>query len=279
MVKVPVAALIILPIASLACTALFIYSFRGIHRKASVNIVINDEGAKPVMASQIFGSSERQVIDSYHRVKVSGAIDVRATVGSEVRVEVDAPQSVLPQIMTVSRNGTLRIYTEGTIQLDRRIRVNIITPTLDAVSLSGASHMVVNDVKGDKFSIEATGGSEIEINGNGKSIQANLSGASNAKWHNVAARDVDITLSGASSFEISGASDMAKIEAQGASSVNAENFVSRTADIQAKGASSVACRVIESLRSVASGASQIHYSGTATKVTAESSGASTIERN
>jgi len=119
--------------------------------------------------------NEVRDVDVFHAIELSGAMKAEIHVGQpqEVKVRFDR----LGEVETTVENGVLRVLGKG----NHGGRAVISVPTLDALSLSGASKI---DIDGDVDSLrlDAVGASKIDAeNLTVKDLHLNVSGASKAE--------------------------------------------------------------------------------------------------
>ncbi|TPG62414.1 head GIN domain-containing protein [Hymenobacter nivis] len=196
----------------------------------------------------------RPVGGSFEQVESSGGIDVYLTQGPTAAVAVEAIPEALPHIVTEVRNGTLSIHWEkdfswqkmasmgGLGGRQRSIKVYVTAPRLTGLSLSGgADAHGQTPLTADDFSIRASGGSDVTLALQAKTVRAESSGGS------------DVTLTG-------------KVERQdmrfsGGSDYHGFGLQSTTATINASGGSDADVWVDGELTANASGGSDLHYKG------------------
>ena len=119
--------------------------------------------------------NEVREVDAFHAIELSGAMKAEIHVGQpqEVKVRFDR----LGEVETTVEDGVLRVVGKG----NHGGRAVISVPTLDALSLSGASKI---DIDGDVDSLrlDAVGASKIDAEElTVKDLHLNVSGASKAE--------------------------------------------------------------------------------------------------
>ncbi len=192
----------------------------------------------------------RPVTGDFQQVESGGGIDVYLTQGPTAAVTVEAPPEALPHVVTEVRNGALVIHWEqnfswhGLMGPQRGVKVYITAPHLTGLVLSGgADAHGQTPLRADDFSIRASGGSDVTLALQAKTVRAESSGGS------------DVTLTG-------------KVERQemkfsGGSDYHGFGLQSATATISASGGSDAEAWVDGELTANASGGSDLRYKGTA----------------
>ncbi|WP_310394382.1 head GIN domain-containing protein [Hymenobacter sp.] len=206
----------------------------------------------------------RQLAD-FQTISASGGIDVYLTQGSTTSVVVEAAPEAQAHVMTEVRGGTLSIGWErdyswrSLLGSKRQVNVYVTCPRLAGLALSGGS-----DAKGqsnfsaDDFKIEASGGSDVKLSLNAKSLTIGASGGS------------DVSLAGRVERQT--------VDVSGGSDYNAFDLRSTAARVQASGGSDVNVSVDGELASSASGGSDVRYKGSARVVSANSGGGGSVRR-
>ena len=182
-------------------------------------------------------ASETRDVDSFSGVDVSGVFQVEIVAQKDFGIEIEADDNLLSLIKTEVRGGVLRIETEKRVSASNPLKVRISAPDIESIEASGASRVSLADVKNDELRVDTSGASKVSINGE----TANLT-----------------------------------IEVSGASSIDAENLKAENATVDASGASHVSVFAVSDLKSDASGASKIVYSGSPKNIEKKSSGASSV---
>jgi hypothetical protein len=146
-------------------------------------------------------------LDDFDGLNVSWIYHVELTKAAGYKVEVEAPDFVMPYLQVKVRGGNLVLSVSGMPGDVRRkmergnykVNAYVAMPELNSVEMSGASHLVSNgEFQTASFSLE-------------------LSGASSLKGLEMKANTADIRCSGASKYQMSGSVKAARISLSGAS--------------------------------------------------------------
>jgi hypothetical protein len=187
-------------------------------------------------------TTETRVVPPFERIAVGGAIDAKIRVGQPLRVALTTDAARLPNLAVRVRDGVLSIeqkgdLTGGDLTGGDRLEVELDTPMLKGLEVSGAADADVEGVHGERFTLEVSGAS-----------------------------DVDVV----------GSVDVLEVEASGAADLDLGRLVARTLKLDASGASDVRAHATERADLDVSGASDVELSGTATVVRERTSGASSV---
>lgn len=182
-------------------------------------------------------AAEARDVRDFRSIDVSSVFEVEVIAQSDFHVEVEADDNLLQYVRTEVRNGELQITLDKKVRTGNPIRVRVSAPTIQRIEASGASRVKIRDVNAPEFVADTSGASKIEISGETAELIVDVSGASH---------------------------------------VNAAALKAANATVDASGASRVSVNVSGELRSEASGASSIDYTGTPASVRKKTSGASSV---
>jgi len=184
-------------------------------------------------------AKESREVSGFRSVDVGGVFQVEITAQKEYALEIEADDNLLQHIKTEVRGGTLHIHSNESLKPQSPILVRISAPDIEGIEASGASKVSLANVKNSKLAVDASGVAKIDVNGETSTLQIDISGASK---------------------------------------VDAENLKAENAVVDASGASNVSVNVLNELRTEASGASKIRYTGSPKNVEKNTSGASSVKQ-
>lgn len=190
-----------------------------------------------VCGSGIVTAVKRDVTD-FQEIKVGGVFEVEIVAQKDFSVEIEADDNLLSLIKTEVTNGVLRLETEERISTKNSIRVRISAPNIENLDISGASKVSLANLKNENLQIDSSGASKITVAGETENLMVDVSDASK---------------------------------------IDAENLKTKNASIDASGASKVSVFAVNELKSDASGASSIIYSGSPKNLIKKTSGVSSIK--
>lgn len=184
-------------------------------------------------------TTEKRDAADFQAVEVGGVFEVEIVAQKDFSVEIEADDNLLSLIKTEVRGGVLKLETEKRISTKNPIRVRISAPNIEDLDVSGASKVSLANLKNENLQIDSSGASKIIVKGETENLTVDVSGASK---------------------------------------IDAENLKSENASIDASGASKVNVLVVNELKSDASGASSIIYSGSPKNLIKKTSGVSSINQ-
>lgn len=123
--------------------------------------------------------TEIRSAEGFSDISSSGDFLVTILPGSEYSVEVTAESNFLPYIETDVNGRSLKIRTRGVHSLRQNlpIEINITTPELTGLSLSGSGLMKTGSFDTNTFSINISGSGDIDTDVYADKIKANISGS------------------------------------------------------------------------------------------------------
>lgn len=200
--------------------------------------LINFSFGSGIKGSGVAAIEARDITD-FNSVDVGGVFQVEITAQKDFAVEVEADDNLLQYIETEISGETLRITSDKRLNPSSPIRIRISAPDIERIKSSGASKVSLNDLKNSELTVDTSGVSKVTLAGQTANLTVDVSGASH---------------------------------------IDAENLAAENANIDASGASHVSVNVLNELRSDASGASKIRYTGSPKSVEKNTSGASSVKQ-
>ncbi|MFA7228569.1 MAG: head GIN domain-containing protein [Melioribacteraceae bacterium] len=146
--------------------------------------------------------SESRKVSEFSKIEAGGAFTIHVKVGPAASVKVSAEENLMGIIRTRVRGNSLIIDTRKNISPRKEIIINITTPSLDNLEVSGANNVDVENISCDEFSMELSGAGSVNLNGVVDRLLADLSGAGSINARELKAKDVRISVSGAASADV-----------------------------------------------------------------------------
>jgi hypothetical protein len=225
---------------------------------ASVTLFSSCKKFRCVRGSGNVKTESRKVSD-FTKIDVSGGFKVTLKQDSSLAVGISADDNLLKYIQTSVSGGKLRIKTKRNICGSGEITITIGMRNLEEIDASGAV-----EVRSD--GLVNTSDLNIDLSG---STKVNL---------NLNARNVHTGGSGSTEIFLKGQAASHNIDLSGSGKVEALDFIVGKYNIETSGATHCKINVLTDLSVHTSGASEIEYKGSPTKVTNDQSGASSIKK-
>lgn len=163
-------------------------------------------------------------VGSFDRIEVSGPFMVWVISDSPAQVQLSGPPALLSDTEASVRDGTLIIrFRDGanwSWNPGSGVNVTVRTPSLRAVSASGAARIEVHGMQGEEFSAATNGSGSIAIEG-------------------LSANEVNFAVSGSGSIRAEGTAEQAQYAIGGSGSIESKRLRVENADIAVGGSGSV----------------------------------------
>lgn len=195
------------------------------------------------------------------RIEATGSFRIRLTQGEQPSVTVFGEGISKKQIGFELVGGTLELNNGGRWTWDeepRTVYVEIVTPELFSLELSGVSEAEVGGFNSGFLEVELNGSSRLYFTGNLSRLKLEASGASEA--------------------ELVGKGETIEVELRGASRLQASQYESEAVELDAHGACFADVWANERLSITATGVSNVSYKGNALDVQINKSGIAKVTK-
>ncbi|MGE5681054.1 MAG: head GIN domain-containing protein [Bacillota bacterium] len=146
--------------------------------------------------------TETRNLDKFSAVEVGGAFYVDIVNGESPSIQLSGDDNILPLIKTEVRDNTLYITTKKSINPKKKMRLRIATENLERVDESGACDVNITNVNSDRFIMDISGASKINVSGKTRELMLDLSGAGKVNARDLIAEKADVEISGAAKAEV-----------------------------------------------------------------------------
>ena len=161
-------------------------------------------------------TEERQVA-AFANLDAGGAFQIEWQNGSpSLRITTD--ENLLAYIEANVSDDTLRLRTRDHVWPTHGIKVVISSPTRTGGRIRGAVKLTVKQLSGPTFALEATGASEVALDGSVDRLLVDMTGASQLAADGLKAKTAEISTTGAGDAEVA-VSDSLKVAITGAGKV------------------------------------------------------------
>ncbi|MCF6308476.1 MAG: DUF2807 domain-containing protein [Flavobacteriaceae bacterium] len=193
-------------------------------------------------------TEERNVTADFDKVRGSSGIDVYLTKGTENKIVVEADENLQDIIETNISNGKLTIRTSQNIGWAKAKKVHVTYVSLTSIEASSGADVIGNSViRSENLSLNASSGSDLEVEVFSKNITAESS-------------------SGAD-LNVSGKANYLDASASSGSDLNAKKLQVVTCSAKASSGASISVNVKDKLNAKASSGGDVKYYGDPVSVT------------
>ncbi|MEM8582995.1 MAG: head GIN domain-containing protein [Bacteroidota bacterium] len=203
--------------------------------------------------------TEDRDLQGFDEIKVCCSIAVDLHQSNSFGVEVEAPDNVLQYVRTEVVGDRLEIGMESNVNIrnNRRIRVRVSMPSLEAVGVSSSSTLEGHGTfQGGDLDIQCSSSGRMELDFEGD--------------------DIDAVVNSSGTIKLAGSADRVDVNSSSSGSFNAYDLQSRRARINSSSSSSVKISVSEDLNAKASSSASVRYRGQPNNVNTDSSSGASI---
>lgn len=158
-------------------------------------------GLTGVRGSGVKASQTRQV-DSFGRIDLRGSSDVEIRQGDERVVVVEADDNLLDLITTDVRGETLVISSRRPYSSRLGVRVQVTTPNLSAVSVSGSGDITIDGLSSPSFEISVQGSGDVAAAGEVDRLEVRIMGSGDVELFALRAREAKVSIAGSGDAEL-----------------------------------------------------------------------------
>jgi len=201
-------------------------------------------------------------LSDFTSVSLANSFQGDITRGDSFGVEITADDNLFDYLRVTKTGSTLKVELDPLHHYSLRpnaLQAKVTLPTLTGLTVSGASHATLSGFK------------------SAQDLDLNVSGASGVSG-NIESGMVRINASGSSQVRLEGTGQQGSLEASGASQLFLNSFGLNSAGVNLSGASSAEVNVQSKLDYDLSGASHLTYQGAPAIGSSQTSGASSAYR-
>jgi len=142
-------------------------------------------------------ATETRTGAAFSKIAIEGSADIDASIGAGTSVAVTCDDNLLPMIETKVEGDTLHIRSTGSYRTNTGLKVKIVSPTLDGVSVSGVASIHASGLAAKMFALTVSGAGHTTLEGKTDQLDVQISGTGDLQAGSLTARDVKISVSGA----------------------------------------------------------------------------------
>ena len=233
------------------------------------------------LVTGIFGQKTAQVqyaFKDFDGLSVSSGYDVYVEKGDKYSITIIVDAEYVENVKASVSEGVLFLGKEpGFYKNIKTLKAYITMPRLSSVTLSSGSDLVSNDLfVTETFRATQSSGSDMSVNIRADKTIVTLSSGSDLKM-NVETTNLTLTASSGSDAKLTGKAVNVSLTTSSGSDVDAQDLIAHDVTIVASGGSDIKIHAEKTLKTTASGACDIVYSGNP-EVTSNTSGASSIKK-
>ncbi len=147
--------------------------------------------------------TEPRQVAAFSKIELSGAFHADITAGAPQAVEISGDDNLVPLVTTEVKGDLLQLGTTKPVRPKLDLVAKLATPTLAAVSMSGASQLELRGISGDAFDLDVSGAAQGMAAGATHKLSIHVSGAAEIDASALAAEDVTVVVSGSGDLDVS----------------------------------------------------------------------------
>lgn len=189
----------------------------------------------------IVAEETRKVTEDFTEISAAEGLDVFVTQGDMFKILVEADENVIELIATDIKDGKLRIHALENIG-SATTNIYVSLPEITVLeSSSGANLIGQNIINSQKLDLEASSGSDLEIE--------------------VVSSEIEADASSGADIKISGQTAILYANASSGADISARDLMAKRCNADASSGAGIAVNVSEALTADASSGADISYSG------------------
>jgi len=161
--------------------------------------------------------TDDRTITAFTEIDAGGAFEIEWQSGSPA-LHITTDENLLSYVESDVSGDALHLRTHDQIWPTHGIKVVISSPTRAAVRIRGAVKLTAKQLTGPKFALEASGASNVSLDGNVDELLADMTGASELEASGLQTRIAEISTTGAGDAEVAVAETL-KVAITGAGKV------------------------------------------------------------
>jgi hypothetical protein len=147
-------------------------------------------------------ATQTRDVPAFTGVDLAGANNVVVHVGHTREVVVHADRNLLGRVTTRVRDGRLVIGSTGSFRARSPMRVDIVVPSLDSVTLSGSGVVTVDGLRATNFAVDVPGSGIVRVSGMADRLHATLGGSGDVELQDLIAHDATAVVAGSGRLQV-----------------------------------------------------------------------------
>lgn len=195
-----------------------------------------------VLAACTHGSGpvldESREVGAFTAIDAGGGVQVHVTIGQAGPIVVHAQQNILDKLSTeVRSDGTLRIEALEDFVVADPVVIDVVTPQLAGISLSGGAAVQLSGLRADAIELSLSGGARATISGAVTDMTLGARGGATASLRGLTVETANVSIDGGATVEMT-ASQSVKGSASGGATLSVSGDAS--VQVEASGGAQVA---------------------------------------
>jgi hypothetical protein len=161
--------------------------------------------------------TDERTVSAFTEIDAGGAFEIEWQSGPPA-LHITTDENLLSYVESDVSGNTLHLRTSDHIWPTHGIKVVISSPTRTAARIRGAVKLTAKQLSGTTFALEASGASQVSLDGNVDHLLADMTGASELEAKGLQTKTAEISTTGAGDAEVAVAETL-KVAITGAGKV------------------------------------------------------------
>ena len=162
--------------------------------------------------------TDDRTVSAFSEIDAGGVFEIEWQSGSPA-LRITTDENLLSYIESDVSGDTLHLRTHDHIWPTHGIKVIISSPARTAARIRGAVKLTAKQISGSTFALEASGASNVSLDGNIDHLLADMTGASELEASGLQTKTAEISTTGAGDAEVA-VSETLKVAITGAGKVS-----------------------------------------------------------
>jgi hypothetical protein len=181
---------------------IFVVDGDGMHSKAAWNYDWEGDSGSVLRGSGTAATQPREV-GEFRAVSIRSCADARIHVGAPASVGVTADDNLIDHVLTRVEDGVLVIdFDRGSYRFRSPLVVEIGTPSLEALRISGSGDAVIDGLNGGALELDISGSGNIAARGTVDTLMVGISGSGDLELYGLRARVAQVSISGSGDVQL-----------------------------------------------------------------------------
>ena len=142
-------------------------------------------------------AAQTRSVGAFTGLELAGSNIVSIRVGGPQSVVVHADDNLLDRVTTSVQGGRLVVgETSGSFATKTPMHVEVTTPSLDAITLSGSGIVTVAGIAAPRFTVAVPGSGIVRASGTTTRLDVSVAGSGDAELYQLTAREVRASVPG-----------------------------------------------------------------------------------
>lgn len=222
-------------------------------------------------------SDTRSIERGVRAIELSAPVDLSVHYGPQPGLVVRGEARLLQNIDTSSRDGVLRIGTQGILLRHRQpLEVEVTLPMLERLALDGSGDTRINGFSGERIELSLSGSGSVQFNGRYRQARAVLHGSGDLSVDAGNSDSIEAELMGSGTLSLAGATRRFKYEGSGTGTLDAQRLRTEEAQLRQSGSGDASITVRDTMSAAVSGSGDIDVHGEPSQRSVSRSGSGTV---